>query len=185
MIGGERKTMNWEFDILYSLQNIHNSVLDKIMIIVSKMGNAGMFWIGLACVLLISKKTRKCGIQMLVAMVIALIIGNGIIKNSVRRMRPCWIDDSVKLLIKNPKDFSFPSGHSLNGMVSAVTIYLNNKKYGLVAIAFVLLIAFSRLYNFVHFPTDVLCGLLLGIIIAIITNEYFKRSKKNPFRKLY
>ncbi|SER70729.1 phosphatase PAP2 family protein [Lachnobacterium bovis] len=177
--------MNWEFDILYFLQGIHNTVLNKIMVIVSTMGNAGLFWIILACILLISKQTRKCGIQMIVAMLIALIIGNGIIKNSVQRMRPCWIDESVKLLIKNPKDFSFPSGHSLNGIVAAVTIYCNNKKYGIIAIIFALIIAFSRLYNFVHFPTDVLCGLLLGTIIAIMTNEYFETSKKNPFKKLY
>ncbi|SFG12941.1 undecaprenyl-diphosphatase [Lachnospiraceae bacterium C7] len=177
--------MTWEFHFLYALQNIHTTILDKIMVLLSTLGNSGAMWIGMAIALSINRKTRKLGFQMFIAMLVAFILGNGILKNFIQRQRPCWIDDSIKLLIRNPKDFSFPSGHSLNGFVAATTIFLNDRKAGIIAIIAAGLIAFSRLYLFVHFPTDVLCGIVLGIGIAIFVNEVFKRWKNNPLKKFY
>ena len=84
--------MNWEFDWLYALQQIHNPVLDKIMVALSTIGNAGILWIVLAVILLIMKKTRRCGTQMALAMLLTFIIGNLVLKNMISRDRPCWID---------------------------------------------------------------------------------------------
>ena len=97
------------------------------------------------------------------------------IKNIVARERPCWIDNTVNLLIANPKDFSFPSGHTLASFEAAVTIFLFNKKVGIPAIILAALIGFSRLYLFVHFPTDVLGGIILGTVIAV--SVYFAGNK--------
>ena len=94
--------MNWEFDWLYALQQIHNPVLDKIMVALSTIGNAGILWIVLAVILLIMKKTRRCGAQMALAMLLTFIIGNLVLKNMISRDRPCWIDPTVALLVKNP-----------------------------------------------------------------------------------
>ena len=105
--------MSWEFDFLYALQNIHNPVLDKIMIVLSTIGDAGLFWIGVAILLICMKKYRKCGLQVAVAMLLTFIVGNLILKNMIHRDRPCWIDPSITLLVKSPSDFSFPSGHTL------------------------------------------------------------------------
>ena len=107
---------------------------------------------------------------MIISMLVVLVIGNGILKNLVCRQRPCWIDPTVTLLVKNPSDYSFPSGHSMNSFTAAVTIWFYHKKAGGVAIAVATLIAFSRLYNFVHFPTDVFAGIAIGSIVAIIVN---------------
>lgn len=162
--------MAWEFDWLYALQTIHHPVLDKIMIFFSTLGDAGILWIVLALVFCISKKYRTCGIQMFVSMILVLFIGNLVLKNLVARDRPCWIDPGVALLVKNPSDFSFPSGHSMNSFTAAVTIFCCHRKTGVLALAIATLIAFSRLYNFVHFPTDVFAGILLGTGVALAVN---------------
>lgn len=170
--------MSWEFDWLYALQQIHNPVLDKIMVFLSLIGEAGIVWIALAIVFLIMKKTRRCGAQMAVAMLLTFIIGNLILKNAIGRDRPCWIDPTVALLVKNPTDFSFPSGHSMNGFTAAVTILFYNRRCGIAAVVLAALIAFSRLYNFVHFPTDVFAGIVIGTVIAYVTNVLFMHLKK-------
>ena len=164
-----------DFSILYALNNIHTDLLDKIMIGLTYLGEKGIFWIIISVILLFNSKTRKCGIFMLVAMTIGLIIGNGLIKNLVARERPCWIDNTINLLIANPKDFSFPSGHTLASFEAAVTIFLFNKKIGIPTIILATLIGFSRLYLFVHFPSDVLGGTILGTVIAV--SVYFAGNK--------
>lgn len=168
--------MSWEFDFLYALQNIHNPVLDKIMIVLSTIGDAGLFWICVAILLICMKKYRKCGLQVAVAMLLTFIVGNLILKNMIHRDRPCWIDPSITLLVKSPSDFSFPSGHSMNGFTASVSILLCDKKLGIPAVILAAAIAFSRLYNFVHFPTDVIAGIVIGIISALFVNYLFQRK---------
>ena len=173
-----------EFEILYAINNLHTPVLDKIMVAITKLGDAGIFWIILALALIGIKKTRKCGILMILSMAVGLILGNGILKNVIARSRPCWIDPNIPLLIPNPDDFSFPSGHTLASFISAIMIFLHNKKWGIVTLIIAALISFSRLYLFVHFPTDVLGAILLAAIISIsmyhLWNKLEKiREKKN------
>ena len=91
------------------------------------------------------------------------------------RERPCWIDTSVALLIENPHDYSFPSGHTYSSIAAATAILLRNKKGGAVAMVLALLIAFSRMYLFVHFPTDILASLVLGVITAVIAHWLTER----------
>lgn len=170
--------MSWEFDLLYAIQNMHNPILDKLMVFLSTIGNGGIFWIILACVLMISKKYRIIGIHMAIAMAITYIFGNLVLKNIFARQRPCWIDTDVVLLVKSPKDYSFPSGHSMNGFTGAVSILCHDKKLGIAALILATLIAFSRLYNFVHFPTDVFVGMIIGICSALIVNWFMNKKQK-------
>ena len=172
--------MSWEFEFLYALQEIHHPVTDAIMVFLSALGDGGIFWILLGVLLLIPKQYRICGFQMLLAMLLTAIIGNLVLKNLIARDRPCWIDPNVKLLISSPKDYSFPSGHSMNGFTAAVTLWCREKKIGVPALILAALIAFSRLYNFVHFPTDVLAGILIGTASALFVNWLFGkfRSKR-------
>ena len=114
--------MSWEFDWLYTLQDIHNPALDKVMVFVSALGNAGIFWIAVGLLLLITKRYRRGGAQMLVAMAVTFIIGNLILKNLVARERPCWIDREVLLLMASPSVYSFPSGHSMIGFAGSVSL---------------------------------------------------------------
>ena len=179
--------MNIELQILHWFQGLHNPVLDKIMIAITSLGNAGVFWVLLTILMLIfSKKSKKMAWTSGVALLLSLIVVNLILKNTVCRERPCWIDDSVKMLIKIPKDFSFPSGHSSASFASAVSIFLYRKREGVCALVLATLIAVSRMYLFVHWPTDVLVGILLGITEAIvayfIVRYVYKRFIDKPVK---
>ena len=167
--------MAWEFSILYALQEIHTPILDKIMLFISTLGDAGLFWIAIGVICLVFKKHRKMGFQLLISMLCTFIIGNLIIKNLVARPRPCDIDTAVTLLLSRPHGHSFPSGHSINSMVAAVALFLNNKKIGIPALVIATLIGFSRMYLFVHFPTDVLAGFIIAILVAIGVDYAFRK----------
>ena len=172
-----------EFEILYAINNLHNPILDKIMIAITSLGNAGLFWIGLGIFLSCIKKTRKCGILMLISMLLGLIVGNGILKNVIARQRPCWIDTNIPLLIPNPHDYSFPSGHTLASFEAVTMIYLHNKKWGAISLILAVLIAFSRLYLFVHFPTDIIGGIVLGVIISLSVYYGYEKLKNNKVKE--
>ena len=161
--------MDWEFSFLYFLQELHNPILDKIMVFITSLGNDGLFWIGLAVFMVFFKKYRKCAISIGISLILMELIGNVILKDMIMRERPCWIDPTVELLIKAPSSYSFPSGHTFAGFASAVTVFLNHKKEGIAALVMAALIAFSRMYVFVHFPTDILGGMVFGIGVAVLT----------------
>lgn len=165
----------WEMDLLYAIQGMHNPVLDVIMKVVSDMGNAGICWMAVATLLLFFKKYRKTGIQSWITIVVVFIVGNLILKNAFMRARPCQIDTTVALLVKIPSDASFPSGHTMNGFATSLSILFNDKKLGIPAVIFATIIAFSRLYNFVHFPTDVIGGFVIALIFAILVNFVMKK----------
>lgn len=170
--------MELEFGILYGINNLHNPVLDKIMVAITNLGDAGLIWIGIAIILLFRKKTRKCGGLMLASMALGLIFGNGILKNLIARERPCWIDSNIPLLVPTPHDYSFPSGHTLASFEAAVMIFLHNKKWGVISFVLAILIAFSRMYLFVHFPTDIVCGAALGTLISIFVYDVYEIAKR-------
>lgn len=170
--------MSWELSYLHTLQNFSNPIIDKIMVLLSMLGNAGVIWILAAVILLISKKYRKTGIQMIAAMLITFIIGNLILKNVIHRPRPYVVDPTIIPKVVKPSEFSFPSGHTMNGVTASLTIFLRDKRLGIAAIVLALLIAFSRIYNLVHFPTDVIGGIVIGICSAILVEWYVMRKEK-------
>jgi len=165
-----------ELEILQYIQNIHNVILDHIMVGATYSGSLGAIWILLAIFFILTKKYRLCGITMIISLIMCFLVGNVLLKNIIARSRPCWIDSSVALLIKNPTDYSFPSGHTLASFASAMTIFLYHKKEGIIALIWASLIGFSRLYLFVHYPTDVLGSILLGIAISIIVTLMVKKQ---------
>lgn len=160
-----------EFDILYFLQSLHTQWLDLFMKNITSLGDHGMFWILTGLVLLCFRPTRPMGLCVLLSLAAGFLIGNLILKNLVARERPCWIDSSIPLLVKNPRDYSFPSGHTLASFEGAVSIWLYNRRWGEAFLVLAACIAFSRLYLFVHFPTDVLGGMVLGILIAWLVHK--------------
>ena len=153
--------MEWEFAILDMLQEMHHPVLTKIMAFVTMLGEAGWFWILLGVILLCTKRFRKCGVAVLLALVLDFLLANVILKPLVARPRPCWINDTVELLVRVPKDYSFPSGHT---MASSLVL------------AF--LMGISRLYFYVHFPTDVLAGMVLGLLCGFAGVFLMKKLMK-------
>lgn len=159
--------MAWEWNILNGIQELQSPLMDSLMLFFTRLGDDGFIWILIAIFLLFTKKYRKYGVILLLALLAGLIIGNGIIKNLVGRARPSW-EQTLPLLIENPTDFSFPSGHTQSSFIAATVLALTNKKWALWAYPLAALIAFSRLYLMVHFPTDVLGGIFIGVLIGAL-----------------
>jgi len=168
-----------DFDILYAIQSIRTPLLDEIMVKVFNdfVGNKGQIWVWIGIVLFLIPKTRKAGAGVLISYLLAYFIGDGYLKDLFQRVRPCNIDESINMIVSRPSSYSFPSVHALLAFSSATAIYLNYKKLGVIALIFALLIGFARLYYFVHFPSDVLVGSILGIIIGTIVYHLLKGNK--------
>lgn len=165
-----------DFQILDFIQTyLRTPFLDSFFSRITHLGDAGTVWILIAVILLFTKRYRKAGLGMLLTMLIAYILGDLIIKPLAGRARPFTYRD-IKLLIPPPGQYSFPSGHSASSFGAAVFLYLCNKKLGIPAFVLAALIAFSRLYLYVHYPTDVLGGILLGTACAVFVFCVFRRN---------
>ena len=167
-----------EFQILYTLQELRTPLVDGLMVFITSLGDHGWFWILMGVLLFSFPRTRILGGCMLISIAAGFLLGNVMLKNIAARQRPCWLDPSVGLLVQVPRDFSFPSGHSMVGFEGAVSIFMFNRKWGIPALMLAVLIAFSRLYLFVHFPTDVLAGAVLGTVIAWCVARTAKRRRR-------
>lgn len=97
---------------------------------------------------------------------VGVLVGNVCLKNLIARPRSCWLDSSVRLLIADPTDYSFPSGHTLSSVIGATILTKTDRRFGYAAIPLAALIAFSRLYRYIHFPSDVLAAAVLGVMIG-------------------
>ncbi len=162
--------MDWEFAVLDFIRETFScKPMDVIMKAITFLGEAGWLWIALGVIFLFFKKTRKMGITVLGALVLSLIFCNITLKPIVARIRPYDIKEGIDLIIGKPSDFSFPSGHTSASFAAAVAIFACNKKWGIGAVVLAAIIAFTRLYLYVHFPTDVLAGMLLGTLCAVIS----------------
>lgn len=173
-----------ELQFLYMLQELHNDVLNAIMVFITSLGDGGVVWWSIAIVMLFFKKTRRCGITMMAGMALSYLLGNLLLKNLIARPRPCAVDPTVKLLIPYPSEYSFPSGHTLHGFTAATVIFLYFRKAGVGALILASAIAFSRMYLFVHYPTDILGGILLGILDAMIVYTVVRKIIKKREEKL-
>ena len=153
--------------ILHGIQQtLRCEVLDFLMPKITMFGNGGALWLLAALVMVISKKYRKYGIALFGALAVGFLIGNVGLKPLVARARPCWLE-GAELLIASPTDYSFPSGHTLSSVIGAVVLTAANRRFGFWAIPAAALIAFSRLYLYVHFPSDVLTSLCLGLVVGL------------------
>ena len=135
---------NMEIQILNWLQSLHTPILDKIMQLITHLGDAGIIWIILTIVMILIPKTRKSGVIMAAALIVDVILCNVILKNLIARVRPYDVNTAVQVLVAKPKDFSFPSGHTAASFASVTALYLaGEKKLWKPALALAILIAFS------------------------------------------
>lgn len=187
-LGGREMNLIQNFDnsILQFIQsNIRNDMLDSIMPIITSLGNAGFIWILICAALLFCTRYRKYGYIMLIALILCILVGNLGIKLLVARTRPFDANPLIGgLLIKAPGDYSFPSGHTMVSFSSSVVLYYMNKKAGISAFILSAVIGFSRLYLYVHYPSDVFAGMVIGMLLAYISMKiYFMIEKRNGLIK--
>ena len=144
----------------------------------SRLGDAGFLFILTGLILLCFKKTRSCGLLLLISLILGFTVNDLIIKSIVQRVRPFNSFAEILPLVNPPKSFSFPSGHSASAFACAVSLYYTKRKWFAFGLVIAALIAFSRLYVGVHYPTDVLCGTLVGTISAIVAGNIYTRKFK-------
>ena len=160
--------------------NLQSPFMDFIMPWITLLGDAGIFWIACSLIMMFIPKYRKIGFSMAAALLMGVVICNMIMKPAFARIRPydyqlqfmgrTWEDLLLtgKLLVETPHDFSFPSGHTIASFEACIAILVRNKKLGIPATVLAVLIAFSRMYLYVHYPTDVIASVILGSLFALI-----------------
>ena len=174
--------MNIELKILDFIQTLHIPLLDKIMVGTTSLGDAGIIWIILTVIFLVMPKTRRTGSIMLAALIVQTILCNVILKNLFARTRPYDVNTTIQLLIPKLKDFSFPSGHTSASFTIVSALYFAKDSLWKPALVLACLIAVSRLYLYVHYPTDVIGGLVLGILSGYAgyrVVDFIEKQRKN------
>lgn len=153
-----------ELAVLNFIQTLRCGPLDAAMVLVSRTGDAGVIWIVLALALLLLRKQRRNGLAVSCALALDLGICNLLFKPLVGRGRPFAVDPAVTLLVPPPGDASFPSGHTAASFAAVFALRAMGSPLWKPALVWACLMAVSRLYLYVHWPTDVLGGALVGAV---------------------
>lgn len=153
----------------------HSPLFDRLMPMITALGNSGGIWIVICLILLVKKKTRPAGVTMALAMLVCYLGGNLFLKNFIARARPYTDDPTIQLLIPPDRElYSFPSGHAMCSFAAATTLMLWRHRLALPAMVLAALIAFSRVYLMMHYPLDVAAGMALGILSAMVVCRFVK-----------
>lgn len=169
-------------------QNLHTAFTDVFFPIVTMLGNHGLVWLCLIAALLLTKKYRRCGGMLLLTLAATFLLGEFILKPIIARPRPFVDNPNVLLLIPPPSGYSCPSNHSSSSFAVATMLCFYHKKAGIAALVLAFLIAFSRIFLFVHYPTDVIFGAILGILCSVLlykgSQAWQHKYSKNTFSRL-
>lgn len=157
--------------------------LTPFMLALSAAGNAGILWILIGGVLICTKKYRRTGIAMGLALLFTLLIGDIVLKHAVMRLRPCIDFPDVTLALARPAatSYSFPSGHTFASFAAAAALYRSlPRHWNILLWLTAAAIGFSRLYLFMHYPSDVAAGALLGLACGTLA---WKIAERLPLPK--
>ena len=165
-----------DYQILAAIiEYVRGDFLTPVMLFITHLGDGGVIWRVLAALCLMRRQTRLCGVTMLLALFIGLLVGNLTIKPLVARMRPFLAYPELTNLVTQG-GYSFPSAHAMSSFAAATSFYLffretGHTAYGIPCLVLAALVALSRLYVCVHYPSDVFCGTLLGIALAFLATR--------------
>ena len=174
----------FEVSILLWIQENLRGALDGFWIFITHLGDSGYLWIAIGVALLLFKKTRPVGISVLLALVINVFMTNIGLKNIIARTRPFNVNPELVTLIKHPSSYSFPSGHTSGSLTAAFVLYhLMPKKIGVPAVVLATMIGFSRMYVGVHYPTDVLGGIMVAVIASTLGIMIVQFVKEKVWQK--
>lgn len=166
--------LSFDLPVLDWIQaNMQSPVMDKVWPIITLFGDGGIFWIAVAAVMLFIPRTRKCGLSMILALIMGVLVCNVTMKPIIARIRPYALHEElyggvINLLVNRPHDWSFPSGHTIASFEACTALLIRDKRFGIPATILAFLIAFSRLYLYVHYPTDVIFSFFAGILFGVL-----------------
>ena len=162
-------------------EHLHFPLLDQLMILITSIGDKGLIWIGISILLLARKETGNIGIMALLALLISTILGEGILKHIIKRPRPYADFPWVELLIDPSTIYSFPSGHTASSFSVAYVFHRYLKKFAPLVWTLALLMGFSRLYLFMHYPSDIAGGIILGLASGWAASQAFTQYKEKKY----
>ena len=182
---------------VHTLAEKAGSFLTPVMEVISFFAHDGIPLIIIAICLMLFRKTRRFGVAMLAGITIGALFTNCCLKILIARPRP-YADETSEYYkmwqtvgMNTESDKSFPSGHTTAALASCMGIFLTAKEKSKAWPVFIfgLLIAFSRIYLCVHYPTDVIAGLIVGciagalgyLVMLKIPNKFYRSNK--PFGK--
>ncbi|MGN1044678.1 MAG: phosphatase PAP2 family protein [Candidatus Methanomethylophilaceae archaeon] len=156
--------MDWDAGVLFWIRdNMSCGFLDAVMPIVSKICTADIVWFAAALLMICDRRTRKAGTFMLLALLISVVISNLVLKPAVGRLRPYDALD-VPIIVSPSAEYSFPSGHATGvTVVASVLLMSGYRRTGCCMCVFAAIVMFSRMYLFMHYPTDIIGGVFAGI----------------------
>ncbi len=160
---------------VHMLYESFGSWLTPVMELISLLGKGGIFLIILSLILVFIKPTRRFGTAMAISLAIGALVVNVWLKVVIARPRPYTDLNGVyyplwqMLGSHTESDFSFPSGHTNAAFATMVPVFLLGKKsWSWLALVFGILMGISRIYLVVHFPSDVLGGMITGTLAGIL-----------------
>ncbi len=159
-------------------ENLRVGFLDWFMPKITVLGDGGIFWILLTLALLIIPRTRRLGLVCGVSLLIDLALCNGLLKNLIARTRPFDVNPDIVLLVPKPGDYSFPSGHAAASFTVVGALGFSKSKLWIPACVLSVIIALSRLYLYVHYPTDVIFGAVFGVVFGFLGTLLVKKAEE-------
>lgn len=156
--------------LLWMQETVRTPLMDKAMAWITRLGDGGALWIAVALAFLLFRRTRRAGVCMAIALIFMLLLGNLGIKGWVARPRPCHIH-TIPMLVDVPSSYSFPSGHTASAFAAVFALVFLRERLWKWLLVPAIVLALSRLYVFVHFPTDVLGGVLIGLVCGILAAQ--------------
>lgn len=161
--------MRKEHSVLNYIQdNLHTARMDRVMPVITHLADGGIAWFIVCALLACREKTRMLSFSILVSLAIEALVCNLIIKPAAQRKRPCDLNPDVPLLIRRPTDPSFPSGHTGASFAAVAALYMAHHVLWIPSCILACMIGYSRIYLYVHYPSDVIIGAILGIMAAIM-----------------
>lgn len=169
--------------IVERIAHIHTPFLNRIMVLFTKLGNGAFIWFITLCFpFLLTKKGRETGVYLTLALGVTYIAGEIVIKHIIGRMRPSSKLEDDELIIKRPKDYSFPSGHTASSFTAFAVMLMRCHIYIWLPVLIVaIIIGFSRMYLRVHYLSDVVCGAVLGVLSGCICTLIFEHRLSHFF----